>query len=397
VAWPADFSAARRHRVTVRAGFRLRGRATDLRAAPLTLAALLLFVPPASAPAPAQGRQISGADLERIITAVGQVVSPAAESKETRGSGVIISPQGLVITCNHVLGRNAHPRSQVFFDPVDARGLFRHPDPKQTLQLEVVRTLPEYDLALLQIRGYADGRPLAKGQTFRASSIGHAEELRLLDVVYVIGFPEVGGDTVTVIEGRVAGKDAVHQWLKLDASVSRGYSGGAVVNGRGELVGVPTEIRADIEELRSGKPGARDTAVLYGFLSWVRPVEIVSQLLTAPRDVILTGPPAEPAAAVIEGTVVSESGAPLADAAIGLLKAGSTIVTQDNLLTYTRSDAKGEFVVRTAPGTYTLRTHCAGYKTVSQPVSLTETLRLQISLTKQPDLPPPASSGKKHD
>jgi S1-C subfamily serine protease len=374
---------------------RLSGRhaGAALRRSTGTVALLALAVLPALA----QPRPISGADLEKLLTAVGQVVSPAGESKETRGSGVVISPQGLVITCNHVLGHAARGKSQILFEPVDAKGIFKHPDPRAALAVDIVRTLPEYDLALLQIRGYADGRPLAKGQTFQSLSVGKADDLHLLDVVYVIGFPEVGGDTVTVLEGRIAGKDSVNQWLKLDASVSRGYSGGAVVNSRGELVGVPTEIRADIEDLHSDRSGQRDGAVLYGVLSWVRPVELVARLLTAPRDAPLAAAPAESAVGVIQGSVVSDSGAPLADAVIGLLKPGSSVVTQDNLLSYVRTDAKGEFLLRTAPGAYTLRTHRTGYKIDSQPVTLKDTLHLKIALTRQPSAPLPAAPGRKND
>ncbi len=340
--------------------------------------------------AAAQAAPMVGAELERIVTAVGQVVSPDGDSKETRGSGVIISPDGLVVTCYHVLGRNTRPGAAVEFDPVDGKTLFRLPDPKRALRLVVARTAPEYDLALLRITTFADGRPLAKGGQFQSLPIGKAEELRLLDPVYIIGFPQVGGDTVTVIEGRVAGKDAVNQWLKLDASVSRGYSGGAVVNARGELVGVPAEIRADIENLGGGS--AREAAVLYGLLSWVRPVELVARLVASSRDAPLLSSPML-TTGVIRGVVVSTQGAPLSGALVGLLKEGSQTATQENLLTYARTDNRGEFTLRTAPGSYTLRAHCAGYRTASQPVKLLDNLQVRIALTRQPD----GATEKPHD
>jgi S1-C subfamily serine protease len=349
-----------------------------------TALAFITFALLTGGPASGQVRQLDSADVERLVTAVGQVVSPAGDSAEIKGSGVVVSPDGSVITCYHVLGRSAKPGAQVLFDPVDAKGLFQRPDPKETLQLEVVRTLPEYDLALLRVKGYADGRPLKKDQQFHFLPIGKAEDLHLLDLVYIIGFPFVGGDTVTIIEGHVAGKDTANQWLKLDASVSRGYSGGAVVNGRGELVGVPTELRADIEDLRPDYGGTSDAAVLYGALSWVRPSELVPRLLAASRDAPLLPSPDEPATGRIQGVVVSSDGKPLAGALVGLLKLGSSVATHDNLLTYARTDDAGNFVLRTLPGSYTLRTHCAGYANSSQPVRLTDTVRVRIALTKQP-------------
>jgi S1-C subfamily serine protease len=360
----------------------------------LTALAFIAFALWIGKPASGQLHALESSDVERLVTAVGQVVAPAGEAADLRGSGVVVSGDGLVITCYHVLGRSGKPGSQVLFDLVDSKGLFQRPDPKDTLQLEVVRTSPEYDLALLRIKGYADGRPLQKDRQFRFLPIGKAEDLHLLDLVYIIGFPRVGGDTVTVIEGHVAGRDTANRWLKLDASVSRGYSGGAVVNVRGELVGIPTELRADIEDLRPDHAGTGDAAVLYGALSWVRPSELVPRLLASSRDAPLL-PPDEPATGLIQGVVVSRDGIPLAGALVGLLKLGSSVATLDNLLTYARTDDAGNFVLRTVPGSYTLRAHCTGYVNVSQPVKLTDTVRVRVALSKQPDKSGPAPGRKR--
>jgi len=341
--------------------------------------------------------QLKGTELENVVAPVGQVVSSAGQSKEIRGSGVVISPEGLVITCYHVLGRSSKPGSQVLFEPVDESGPFRRPDPNKTLKLEVVRTAPEYDLALLQIRGYADGRPLKKNQSFPALRIGKSEDLHLLDVVYIIGFPKVGGETVTVIEGHVAGKDTANQWLKLDASISRGYSGGAVVNARGELVGIPAEIRADIEDLGSDQSGTGDAAVLYGILSWVRPAELIAQLTAPSRSVAIPAASSDTAAGAIHGAIVSSSGVPLAGALVGLLKFGSKIATQENLLTYARTDDNGKFVLRTTPGTYTMLTHCAGYETATQSITVTDAVNVKVALRKKTSKSNSAGASKQHE
>jgi S1-C subfamily serine protease len=328
-----------------------------------------------------QSSSPDNAALEKIVTAVGQVIATGGESADTKGSGVVVSRDGLVITCNHVLG-NAGRSGRILFAPVDEDRLFRPQDPKTMLQLQLVRALPEYDLALLRIRGYADGRPLAKEQRFESLRIGRSDDLHLLESVYVIGFPRVGGQTVTVIEGHVAGKDLANQWLKLDAAISRGYSGGAVVNRRGELIGVPTEIRADIEDLRDDPAAGGEARVLYGLMSWVRPSEMVTRLLASPRTAELAPEPAA-ASGLIEGTVLSGEGKPLAGALVGLLKAGSELATPDNLVSYARTGADGAFTLRTIPGAYVLRTRCSGYRTNTREVNVSESVRIQISLQSQ--------------
>lgn len=322
--------------------------------------------------------------IERIATAVGQIISTDRDA-ETKGSGVIISPDGLVVTCYHVLGRAGKSGGQILFQPVEENGIFHPPDARNTFRLRVVRTMPEYDLALLRIQDRADSRPLAADQKFPFLKIGQWTDLRLLDTVYIVGFPAAGGQTITVIEGHVAGKDISNQWLKLDASLSRGYSGGAVVNRVGELVGVPAEIRADIDDLRETSGESR---VLYGLLSWVRPSEVVTKLLISSRSASLTSSvlPAMPRSAstgTIEGVIQLTDGTPLNGALVGLLKAESTVATADNLLTYAHSGLNGEFVLRANSGKYVLRTHSKGYENTTQAVEVNGNLRITISVARQ--------------
>ena len=68
---------------------------------------------------------------------------------------------------------------------------------------------------------------------------------RLLDDLFIIGFPEKGGSTPTVNRGVVEGKDLLGNWIKTDARVIHGNSGGAAVNSDGKLVGIPTKVVAD--------------------------------------------------------------------------------------------------------------------------------------------------------
>jgi hypothetical protein len=120
----------------------------------------------------------------------------------------------------------------------------------------------------------------------------------------------------------------------------------------------------------------------------------------SPKGGALASPPqhaAPPVSAsgLIEGTVRSAEGAPLTGALIGLLKAGSTLATADNVLSYARTGPDGEFLLRTSPGSYVLRTHCAGYVTTTQPLDVNGNVRLTISLRKQASGTPSGRPGKK--
>jgi len=306
------------------------------------------------------------ADFPRIASSVGQVITEDGSS-EIRASGVLVSGDGLVVTCYHAVqsadGRDLSEHA--VFIPADPALLFAPPDKARSLRLEPVRMMPDLDLALFRIRSYAGGRPIERDRRFPALTVGNPASLKPLDTVYILGFPEVGGDTITVVQGHVAGKDDINGWIKLDASVSRGFSGGAVVNAKGELVGIPTEIRADVEDV--DKNDSPEIKVLYGVMAWVRPAELVMRLVDAKGA---SAKPTVPAGSVIQGLVVSDLGTPVAGALVGLLKFGSKLASQDNLLSYARTDLAGTFRFTTATGRYTLRIRSPGYDIRVQSVEL---------------------------
>jgi hypothetical protein len=326
--------------------------------------------------------------LDKLIGAVGQVVvlaGDASRNLRVEGSGVIIAPEGLVVTSYHVVqGRGPQGvrgvSSEVFFNPADPSRVDFPLEPRKMLRLQFIRAELQRDLALFRIGNYVDGRSLPSGNQFPWLRMGSFDEVKILDPVFAIGFPEVGGETLTVVEGKVAGKDAVNDWIKVDASLSRGYSGGAIVNSRGELIGIATEIRADVQQVEPEKVGVPNVKVLYGIMNWVRPSRVVERLLKPTGPVIGT-PAISTGTELIAGRVASSQGQPVAGALVGLLKAESRIATIDNLLSYARTDNAGEFKIRIVPGRYTLRIVAPGYEPKLQGVELKhgeKTLRITL-------------------
>jgi len=145
---------------------------------------------------------------------------------QSRGSGVVIdASKGYVITNNHVID-NANEITVTLKDG-------------REFKAQVVGTDPETDVTLIKIpAGGLSELPLA-----------NSDELRVGDFVVAIGNPFGLGQTVTSGIVSALGRTGLNienyeDFIQTDASINPGNSGGALVNLRGELVGVNTAIIA---------------------------------------------------------------------------------------------------------------------------------------------------------
>ncbi len=152
------------------------------------------------------------------------------------GSGAIISPDGLVLTNDHVIsdGRAFGARKGGLFDLRTGAG--RH------YQAKLLGHDVRGDLALLQL-------VLAKGETVPCFKLGDSEALRPGDFALAIGNPLAVGlvdYSPTFTAGIVSARNQVHgnytDALVTDAPINPGNSGGPLVNAQGELVGIDGQI-----------------------------------------------------------------------------------------------------------------------------------------------------------
>jgi Do/DeqQ family serine protease len=146
-------------------------------------------------------------------------------TEQTLGSGVIIDPAGQIVTNHHVIDDATSIRVQL----ADGR----------TTEAQVVGRDPDTDLALLKI-------DLPDLPSIR---LGRSDTLRVGDVVLAIGNPIGLAQTVTQGIVSATGRDQLgiatfENFIQTDAPINPGNSGGALVNTRGELVGVNTAIIA---------------------------------------------------------------------------------------------------------------------------------------------------------
>jgi S1-C subfamily serine protease len=153
--------------------------------------------------------------------AVVHITIGEGHSTDNVGSGVIVSPKGYIVTNNHVV-REDFPCRVRFVDGSEYVAVIRGRD-------------PDSDLAVLEID--------AKGRELQPIAFADSDQVRVGDIVFAVGSPF--GYTHTVTSGIVSAKhrrlemgQAYEDYLQTDAAINPGNSGGALVNLRGELVGV---------------------------------------------------------------------------------------------------------------------------------------------------------------
>ena len=134
------------------------------------------------------------------------------------GSGVIISADGYIVTNNHVVA--------------DADELTVTLNDNKEYSARIIGTDKTTDLALIKI----DGKNLP------AITIANSENIKVGEWVLAVGNPFNLTNTVTAgivsAKGRSLYKNGVESFIQTDAAINPGNSGGALVNTRGELIGI---------------------------------------------------------------------------------------------------------------------------------------------------------------
>jgi serine protease Do len=150
---------------------------------------------------------------------------PQPHRMQGSGSGVIISPDGYILTNNHVVDA----AQEVTVTMAD----------KQVHKAQVVGRDPKTDLAVLKID--------AKG-SLPVAPMGDSTGLKVGEWVVAIGNPFGLGHTVTAgivsAKGRVIGAGPYDDFIQTDAPINPGNSGGPLFNMQGEMVGINTAIVA---------------------------------------------------------------------------------------------------------------------------------------------------------
>ncbi|HEX2101824.1 MAG TPA: trypsin-like peptidase domain-containing protein, partial [Candidatus Synoicihabitans sp.] len=147
--------------------------------------------------------------------------------EEGLGSGVLVSPDGYILTNNHVVAGADELNVSL-------------PDGRE-FKAEVIGADPKTDVAVIRI----------EGENLPTVTLADSDKLRVGDVVFAVGNPLGIGQTVTMgiisAKGRnnlglLAEGEGYEDFIQTDAAINMGNSGGALVDAKGRLIGINTAI-----------------------------------------------------------------------------------------------------------------------------------------------------------
>jgi serine protease Do len=204
-------------------------------------------------------REAAEKALPTVVTILGQVenkeqpilnVIGGSESQKyaSMGSGVIISPDGLILTNHHVIADTSH---------VDVRLYDGH-----MYVAEEIKSDPASDLAILRIKS---------DDPFPASTLGDSDELHVGDWVLAIGSPfqleaSVSAGIISRTERfQRLSQDVQGRFLQTDAAINPGNSGGPLLDLDGQVIGINTAITS-----RSGGFQGVGFAIPITRAKWIR-------------------------------------------------------------------------------------------------------------------------------
>jgi len=209
------------------------------------------------------------------------------------GSGSVIDPSGLVLTNAHVVDNRYDEYTDIGVAVIDRADQA----PELVYLAEIVSIDYNLDLAVIKITSDLSGNSVSANLS--TVTLGDSDQVELGGTLRILGYPGIGGETITFTEGAVSGFTSERgvdgrAWIKTDATIAGGNSGGMAVDDQGRLVGIPTlassgDAEADIVDCRSvvdtnrdGVIDDRDTCVpLGGFINGLRPVNLARPVIDA--------------------------------------------------------------------------------------------------------------------
>jgi hypothetical protein len=188
--------------------------------------------------------------VEEMIQATVQILAMVDDSGKWvpiwSGSGTLISRDGLVLTNNHVVDTSLFE-----YDGLGVALSDRSDQPPVLTYLAVVLARdPTLDLAVIRISSDLQGNAITP--EFGFIELGDSSQVEIGDSLRIWGYPGIGGETITFTEGAVSGFTLERgidgrAWIKTDATIAGGNSGGMGTNENGDLIGVPTIVTSGSE------------------------------------------------------------------------------------------------------------------------------------------------------
>lgn len=194
-------------------------------------------------------------NLSDAVEHVSEAVVYIGEEAGSHGSGVVISEDGYIVTNYHVIE--------------DSKELYVRYTDGNIADAEVVGYDEEFDIALLKVD--------TQGKSLAYAKFGTSDHLRQGEWVVAIGYPFSLDLTMTIgiVSAKIRSNSGYQPFIQVDALINPGNSGGALINSRGELVGINTEMASGLYD-----PEKRAN---YGY-GFAIPSELVKRVVTDLRD-----------------------------------------------------------------------------------------------------------------
>jgi V8-like Glu-specific endopeptidase len=244
--------------------------------------------------------------VTRPFEAVVQIIALYLEDGQLvpgwTGSGTVITPDGLILT-------NAHVVLPDRYYNVDALAVAftiqEDQEPVAMYFAEVLQADAQLDIAVIGITTDLDENPVDYANlNLPYVPLGDADDLRLGDAVTILGYPGIGGETITLTRGEVSGFTSEEgrgdrAFIKTSATIAGGNSGGLAADVNGYLIGIPTQLgyggddqfvdcRVLADTNRDGVVDENDNCVpTGGFINALRPINLALPLIEAAQEGIV--------------------------------------------------------------------------------------------------------------
>ena len=181
------------------------------------------------------------------INAEVQIVCPDDYGNWFSGSGTIIDPKGIILTNKHVVTDKVGsviPTCIIgFVESISKEPDFGTPDNYNLAEVKYSTVTDDMDAAIL----YLDN---STNEIYPYVDIWNSNSNGLMfgDKIEVVGYPSIGGSTITYTSGDFSGygsaSDGTQNYIKATVPLEHGNSGGAAYNSAGQFIGVPTKVIA---------------------------------------------------------------------------------------------------------------------------------------------------------
>ena len=191
----------------------------------------------------------SNAITQNQIDAEVQIVCTDGSDNWFSGSGTIIDPKGIILTNRHVVeGAYMNICFIGFIESISQEPNFGTSGNYNLAEVKYQTVSNDMDAAIL----YLDN-PTNKIYPYINIWDSNSDALQFGDKIEVIGFPSIGGSTITYTSGDFSGFGSVtygtQNYIKATVFINHGNSGGAAYNSKGEFIGIPTFVIQDITNI----------------------------------------------------------------------------------------------------------------------------------------------------